>query len=142
MRGADVHIRSRDGGLFSAYRALPNAPSAPAIVVLTPVFGVDDDMKRFVERFAERGFIAIAPDLFWRVKPGPLPRTDDGRAVAMPRAKAVDFELCAADVRSTVEFAGALPQCNGNVAALGFCFGGRFAYVAAARDEEIGRAHV
>lgn len=132
---SELRLQSADGGEFSAYCAFPEHASAPALVVLTPVFGVDRDMRGFVDRYAQRGFIAIAPDLFWRESPGVLARTDDGRTQAQARARRVDAGVCAGDVRTTIEALRVMPACNGNVAALGICFGGRYAYLAAARGD-------
>ena len=131
----DVTIEAADGGSFAAYCAWPKQTPAPGIVVLTPVFGVDADMRGFVDRYAQRGYIAIAPDLFWRDEPGVLRRTEEERAVALARARRVDVELCAGDVRSTVDALSSMPQCSGKVGAIGFCFGGRYAYIAAARRD-------
>lgn len=100
--------------------------------MLTPIFGVDDDMRGFVQRYAARGYVVVAPDLFWRTIPGPLARTGADREKALTRKKMVDVEQVRGDVKAAAEGLRAIPECNGKVAAIGFCFGGRYAMLAAA----------
>src|SRR6202030_1492620 len=64
-----ITIEGRDG-TFDAYIARPKASPAPAVVVLHEVFGVNADIRKTCNELAEDGFIAVAPDLFWRQEPG------------------------------------------------------------------------
>ena len=64
-----VSIEGRDGA-FSAYITRPKALPAPAVVVLHEVFGVNADIRKTCDELAEPGFMAVAPDLFWRQEPG------------------------------------------------------------------------
>ena len=57
------------GGTFTAYIARPEELPAPAVIVLQELFGVNADIREKCDELAERGFIAIAPDLFWRQEP-------------------------------------------------------------------------
>src|ERR1700726_5076991 len=58
------------GGTFSAYLARPKTSPATAVVVLQELFGVNADIRKHCDELAEQGFIAVAPDLFWRQEPG------------------------------------------------------------------------
>jgi len=79
MLGKSIKIRSSDGGDFDCHLAVPQAQGqVPAIVLASAVHGVDGDIIAIAEEFAGHGFIAAAPDLFWRTIPGPLSH-DDGR---------------------------------------------------------------
>src|SRR4051812_25490903 len=69
MNSEQVSIKTADGE-FSAYVARPDAGSAPAVVVLQEIFGVNQVMRDICEDYARAGFIAICPDLFWRIQPG------------------------------------------------------------------------
>ena len=60
-----ITIEGRDGA-FSAYIARPKTLPAPAVVVLHEVFGVNADIRKTCDELADQGFIAVAPDLFWR----------------------------------------------------------------------------
>ena len=64
-----ITIKGRDGA-FGAYVARPKASPAPAVVVLQELFGVNADIRNTCDELAEQGFIAVAPDLFWRQEPG------------------------------------------------------------------------
>lgn len=59
-----------DAGNFGAYRADPAGTPRAAIVVIQEVFGVNAGIRRKCDRLAEDGYLAIAPDLFWRLEPG------------------------------------------------------------------------
>jgi carboxymethylenebutenolidase len=64
-----ITIEGPDGA-FCAYIARPKSLPAPAVVVLHEVFGVNADIRKTCDELADQGFIAIAPDLFWRQEPG------------------------------------------------------------------------
>jgi carboxymethylenebutenolidase len=64
-----ITINGQDGA-FGAYLAQPKALPAPAVVVLQELFGVNTDIRKTCDELAEQGFIAVAPDLFWRQEPG------------------------------------------------------------------------
>src|ERR1700728_1780244 len=57
-------------GTFSAYIARPKASPASAVIVLQELFGVNADIRKHCDELAEQGFLAAAPDLFWRQEPG------------------------------------------------------------------------
>lgn len=130
----DVTLRAADGGSFSAYLALPKTTPAPAIVIITSIFGTDQEMRDQTERYAEAGFIGIVPDIFWRIEPGPLDHADpEQRRRATARKDAFDVEAGVADIGATVDFLTSMKEYNGKFAVSGFCFGGRFTLLAATR---------
>ena len=57
-------------GTFSAYVARPSRSPAPAVVVIQEIFGVNQVMRDITDGLAAEGFLAICPDLFWRIEPG------------------------------------------------------------------------
>ena len=57
------------GGTFSAYFARPKSVPAPAVVVLQELFGVNADIRKHCDELAEQGYLAVAPDLYWRQEP-------------------------------------------------------------------------
>ncbi|MDQ6926996.1 MAG: dienelactone hydrolase family protein [Candidatus Eremiobacteraeota bacterium] len=116
------------------YVALPPTAPAPGIVLLPPIFGIEPLICELADRYAARGFVVVVPNQFHRdAEPGIMARTDEGRAKALARAQRVDVDEIVDDVRATVAELRAMPQCNGHVAIAGFCFGGRYAFLAAAR---------
>ena len=76
-----IKVRSSEGGQFDCYVATPGTTQkVPAIVLASAIHGVDRDLRGIADEFATRGYIAAAPDLFWRTVPGPLGRDDPLRS--------------------------------------------------------------
>lgn len=120
-------IRSRDGGEFSCYVALSETDNpVPAIVLASAVHGVDADIRAIADEFAAHGFIAAAPDLFWRSIPGALSRGDD-RATPRSQPRLERIKVGEGDMADTLAYLGTLPNFNGRAAAMGFCYGGPYA---------------
>ena len=121
-----------DGGSLEAYVAAPAMPG-PAVIVVGSIFGVTAALRADCDALAAAGFLAVAPDLFWRTDPGPLSREPEERTRAFARYGAFDVMSGVGDVGAAMDFARALPEHRGGVAVLGYCFGGLFAYLATAR---------
>src|SRR6185503_7825428 len=120
-------IPSRSGGKFDCYLSLPAAEGkAPAVVLASAVHGVDKDVRDIADEFAAHGFIAAAPDLFWRSLPGPL-AGDDKRAQERSQPRLEKINAGEADMADTLAEVRRLPQFNGRAAAMGFCYGGPYA---------------
>ena len=116
------------------YLALPDAVPAPAIVLLPPIFGIEPVIREIADRWASRGFVVLVMNQFRHdAEPGPIERTDDGRARAQARGKRADVDVLVGDLRERIDGLRAMPECNGKVGVIGFCFGGRYAFIAAAR---------
>lgn len=127
MPGKHVAIAASEGGAFDCYLATPaGAERTPAVVLACSIDGVDGDLRQIADAFPAAGFIAAAPDLFWRTVPGPLPSGDPRtRERAQPRLEKVRTNE--PDLVDTLAFLRALPQWNGRAAIMGFCYGGPFA---------------
>ena len=126
-----ISITSRDGRTFDAYLTQPAAGPAPAILIVSSIFGVTDEFKTSLDRYASKGFVVIAPDLFWRTHPGPLPPAEV--AAGQTRMRAYDFDDGLDDLRRTVDALKAVPQWNGKFGIFGFCFGGKHAFLGITR---------
>ena len=130
MPGRDKTYTTRNNEKFTGYMFEPDKDGkAPGIVLITAIFGIDEGMKELSDAWAADGFIVSVPDIFWRVMPGP---TDDMER-AFARSKAFDVEQGFRDVEDLMGDLRTHPLCNGSIGVLGFCFGGRYAQVAAAR---------
>src|SRR5678815_1451121 len=127
MPAKDIRINSSDGGQFDCYLVTPDAEGkVPAIVLAAAVHGVDKDVRAIADEFASNGYIAAAPDLFWRTVPGPLGRDDDRtKTRSQPRLEVI--KTGEADMADTLAELRKQPQFNGRAAAMGFCFGGPYA---------------
>ena len=131
-----ITIKGRDGA-FGAFIARPNALPAPAVVVLQELFGVNADIRKTCEELAERGFVAVAPDLFWRQEPGvDLSVTSEPDwQHGLRLYQAYDRDAGARDVKDTADVVAKLPECTGRVALQGYCLGALMAFITAARYE-------
>jgi len=124
-------------GAMAAYLARPAAPRAPAIVVIQEIFGVNEVMRDVADSFAADGFLAIAPDLFWRLEPRVdlTDRTQPEWDRAFALMSAFDVELGVKDIGAAIAWARAQPWCSGKVGAVGFCLGGLLAFLTATRTD-------
>lgn len=127
MPGTTIAVQSSEGGEFDCYLTLPasNDPM-PAIVLACSIDGVDGDLQQIADEFAAAGYIAVAPDLFWRTIPGPLP-SGDPRTHERSRPRLEMLARNERDLTDTLAFLHALPQWSGRAATMGFCYGGPFA---------------
>lgn len=127
MPGQDIKVRSSTGGEFDCYVAAPTTRErVPAIVLASAVHGVDADVRAIADEFAAHGFLAAAPDLFWRVLPGPLPR-EDARAKERSQPRLERIRTGEADLADTRAMLGTRNDWNGRAAVIGFCYGGPYA---------------
>lgn len=127
-----ITIQSFDGGEFDGYLALPASGYGPGIVVLQEIYGVNDYMRSVADWYAAHGFVALVPDLFWRMERGvELGEKDKNKAFELYQklneAKAVE------DAAATLEFLRKHSACSGRVGAVGFCLGGNLAYLLSVR---------
>lgn len=134
-----VTIAAKDGGTFNAYLATPTTVDgkAPVIVVIQEIFGVNNDVRKKCDDWAAKGYVALAPDLFWRQEPGvqlnALDEAEWQRAFGFLKGFNVDLGI--EDIKSTVDYARALPDASGKVGTVGYCLGGRLAYLMGTRSD-------
>lgn len=129
-------VRTKDGS-FDAYVALPARTPAAAVVVLQEIFGVNANMREIADGLAGQGYLAVCPDLFWRIEPGI--QLDDHKPDELQRAFQLfgqfDVDAGVSDIAATIDAARTDPRCAGKVGAVGFCLGGLLAYLTAARTD-------
>ncbi len=124
-------------GSFSAYVARPKASKAPAVVAIQEIFGVNAVMRQVCDQLAAAGDLAVAPDLFWRLEPG-VDITDQSKAEwdkAFDLMNRFDVDQGVEDIAATIAQARQDPGCNGKVGAVGYCLGGRLAFLTATRTD-------
>lgn len=134
--GERITITTPDGE-FSAYVARPKAETAPAVVVIQEIFGVNQVMRDITDGLASEGYLAICPDLFWRIEPG-IDITDQSEAEwkrAFELFNAFDVDLGVKDIKATIAAIRADAGCNGKVGAVGYCLGGKLAFLTATRTD-------
>ena len=134
--GERVSISTPDGD-FSAYVARPKIETAPAVVVIQEIFGVNQVMRDITDGLAAQGYLAICPDLFWRIEPD-IDITDKSEAEwkrAFELFNAFDVDAGVEDIQATITAIREDGQSNGKVGAVGFCLGGLLAFLTATRTD-------
>ena len=124
-------------GSFSAYVAEPKKKPAGAVVLIQEIFGVNQSMRDTAVQVADMGFFAVAPDLFWRIEPG-VDITDKSQAEwnkAFELMNKFDQQKGIEDLKATVAAARTLPGCNGRAGTMGYCLGGRLAFMMAEQSD-------
>lgn len=127
-------IATPDGN-FSAYLARPAHSPAPAIVVIQEIFGINADMRKTCDDLAAQGYLAICPDLFWRMEPG-IDLSDQSEAEwkkGLTLYNAFDVDAGISDIAATMLAARTLPGTSGKVGLLGYCLGGLMSFLTVAR---------
>jgi carboxymethylenebutenolidase len=135
---ASITIQANDGsGSFSAYLLEPAKQPAGAVVLIQEVFGVNQAMRDIAAWVTDLGFVAVCPDLFWRIEPG-VDITDKSEAEwkkAFELFNSFDQTKGIDDLKATVAAARKLQGANGRVATMGYCLGGRLAFMMAEQSD-------
>src|ERR1700722_4583523 len=133
-----ITIQTDDGsGSFSAYLLEPKSKPAGVVVLIQEIFGVNQAMRDTAAWVADLGFIAIVPDLFWRIEPG-IDITDKSDAEwkrAFELFQAFDQPKGIEDLKATLAAARIYPGANCKVATMGYCLGGRLAFMMAEQSD-------
>lgn len=132
-----IEIQATDGsGNFSAYVARPESGSGPVIIALQEIFGVNIGMRQICDDLAKDGYIAICPDLFWRMKPGVdiTDKTKEEWDEAFGYFQNFDHDKGMEDIAATVMVAKHFGG-SGKVGAVGYCLGGMLAYKTSAMTD-------
>jgi carboxymethylenebutenolidase len=121
---------------FEAYVAEPEGTPRAAIVVIQEIFGVNEGIRRKCDKWAEKGYFALAPDLFWRLEPGVEldPDVPDEFKQALDLMGRFDQDKGVRDLEATIRAARARIG-GGKVGVVGYCLGGRLAFMVAARTD-------
>ena len=133
-----IEIPAADGsGTFRGYLALPSAGTGPGLVIAQEIFGVNTTMREVADAYAEEGYVALVPDLFWRQQPGiELGYTPDDWQRAFALYKGFDEARGVDDIQAAISVLRQRAEVpGGQVGVLGFCLGGKLAYLAACRTD-------
>lgn len=133
-----IRIDALDGsGNFDAYVAEPEGTPRAAIVVIQEIFGVNPGIRARCDRWAANGYLAVAPDLFWRIEPGVEldPDVPDQFQRALGLMGQFDQAQGVADIEAAIKAARARLGEGGKVGVVGYCLGGRLAFMCATRTD-------
>lgn len=130
--GQMISIKStaEDGFNFSAYTAAPAGECKGAVIVVQEIFGIDEHVRRDVDRWAALGFEALAPSLYDRREPGFTAGHDEaGLKAGISHAMATPLDQALADIAACRD----LLASRGKVNIVGYCYGGSMAWLAACK---------
>ncbi|RED17090.1 dienelactone hydrolase family protein [Parasphingopyxis lamellibrachiae] len=138
--GSMTKISTLSGGeMFGVYRAQPQGEAKAAIIVIQEIFGVNRGIRAKCDYWASQGYLALAPDLFWRLKPGVEldPDVETEFQTALDLMGKFDQDQGVRDIEATIhaareEIGGAS---RAKVGCVGYCLGGRLAFMTAARTD-------
>jgi carboxymethylenebutenolidase len=133
---SDITFEAKDGsGSFNAYIAVPTKTPAPAIILIQEIFGVNEEMRKKCDELAKQGFLAICPDLFWRMEPN-VQLTDQSEEEwqkAFGFYNNFNIDLGIEDLEIVERNIKEHQDCSGKTGCVGFCLGGKLAYLMASR---------
>jgi carboxymethylenebutenolidase len=134
---AEATIRAADGGSFSGYLAVPASGKGPGVLLIQEIFGVNKVMRDLADGFAAQGCTVLCPDLFWRQEPGIQisDKTEAEWARAFQLYQGFDEAKGVDDLKATLAHLRELPSCTGKVGSVGYCLGGKLAYLMATRSD-------
>ena len=135
--GEKTAIPALDGdGTIPAYMAQPTGEPRAAIIVVPEIFGVNEGIRRKCDGWAGEGYLALAPDIFWRFAPGVEldPDVPDQLQQAFGYFQQYDANDGVNDIEAAIHHLRRSEGCA-KVGLVGFCLGGRLAYMAAARTD-------
>ncbi|MFJ3373405.1 dienelactone hydrolase family protein [Pseudomonas sp. NPDC086112] len=139
MKGQYISVPVPSGGQFQAYLATSIDGRGPGVVLCQEIFGVNQAMREVADLLAEEGYTVLVPDLYWRQEPGVdlgYTEAEFGRAYALYQG--FDEALGIDDIRASLKALESLPQCKpGDLGVVGYCLGGKLAYLAACRLPEV-----
>jgi len=136
--GKIIELMAKDGHGFSAYRADPVGTPRGAVVILQEIWGVNDHIRKVADGYAADGYVAIAPAIFDRVEKELTmdEYTNETRTRGFGVMQKVNLEDAVLDISAAVDAV----SFAGKVGVVGFCFGGRLAWLAAARVQGLAAA--
>ena len=136
MPGIDVTISSPDGE-FSAYLARPESGGGPGVIAIQEIFGVNEVMRGICDDLAAQGFVALCPDLFWRLEPGVqlTDKTEEDWKRAFDFFNRFDIDSGVRDIQAATSWLREQDGVTQKVGAVGYCLGGLLSYLTAARTD-------
>jgi carboxymethylenebutenolidase len=137
--GEMIKIKStaEDGFEMPAYHAAPAGARKGGVIVIQEIFGIDEHVKRDVDRWASLGFEAVAPGLYERREPGFTAHHDEaGIKAGIAHAMASPREQVLADIAACRDYLAP----RGKVMVVGYCYGGSYAWLAAGNLDGIAAA--
>jgi carboxymethylenebutenolidase len=136
MSGKEITVKAKDGA-FMGYLATPASGKGPGVVIIQEIFGINPWIREVTNWYASQGYIALAPDLFWRMKPGVQldPTIDAEFQEGIGYYQKFNVDKGIEDIQAAIDTLRQTSGCTGKVGNLGFCLGGLLSYLTAARTD-------
>ena len=130
-----IELKTKDGQTIAAYRAEPKGKPRGGMVVIQEIWGVNSHIRDVADGYAAEGYLAAAPAIFDRIEKGVImdQYTQETMQKGFGYMQKVDADKALLDVQAAVQAASAA----GKVGVVGFCFGGRMAWLSASRLDGI-----
>ncbi|HEY9630580.1 MAG TPA: dienelactone hydrolase family protein [Coleofasciculaceae cyanobacterium] len=137
MTTQNVTIPALSGGSFSAYLAAPSTQPSAGIVLIQEILGVNQNMRQTADDYAKEGYLVLVPDLYWRLEPGVELNSEikEQWTKGFELLQAFDVDSGVEDLKASLAFLRQHPSSTGKVGSLGFCLGGKLAYLMATRTD-------
>ena len=135
--GETTTLQVKEGGGPEIYVAKPEGDGPwPAVIVLAEIYNANQWVREVADGYAEAGYLAIAPDLYWRSKPGAyFEYTPEGQAEGRELGFNMDLDAFSRDMAEYIEQIRGWSDCTGKVGTVGFCLGGKLVYLAGTRTD-------
>jgi carboxymethylenebutenolidase len=132
-----MEIRTADGGKFECHVAKPSKKALGAIIVIQEIFGITNWLQKTADWLASNGYMAVVPDLFWRMEPNLNLNDRDEKDLnkAFGLYGKFDQNQGIEDLKQVLATVQAMPEANGKVGCMGYCLGGLMTYLMACRSD-------
>jgi carboxymethylenebutenolidase len=135
MSGSNIAIKTAAGSGYSGYLSMPENPNGSGIIVIQEIFGVNSHIRDITDLYAAAGYVALAPDVFWRQQPHvELGYTPEDIQKGASLAKQLDPAQVIADLHDAAAMVKGVPQFSKKLGVVGYCLGGGLAYDMATHD--------
>ena len=136
MPGSWIDVPAAGDGSFRTYVSTPPRGSGPGLLLLQEIFGVNDTMRAHADELAREGYAVFVPDLFWRIEPAiELDYSPEGWQRAFDLYGKFDEDQGVEDIAATLAAVRRHPACVGKIGALGYCLGGKLAFLTGCRTD-------
>jgi carboxymethylenebutenolidase len=135
MTGKTISIKTKTGDGYTGYLAMPEKPNGSAMLVIQEIFGVNSHIRDVADLYAQAGYIALAPDVFWRAQPKvELSYTPEDIQKGMALVQKSDWNQLVTDLQDAGTTLRQMPEFKKKLGVVGYCLGGTLSYSLATRD--------
>ncbi len=134
MSAKSVRITAKNGGDFEGWLATPASGRGPGLVILAEIYNANPWVRSVADRYAEAGYVVLAPDLYWRQQPGLyLSYTPEGQQRGRELGAAMNLSDFVDDLRTCADWLRRRSDCTGRIGTIGYCLGGKLVWVGLAQ---------